>query len=157
MLSPGVTYNNGIFRLVKLKKPKASLNLCWLPSFSSVPGMIGQGTPFTSQQTISSAAGLKHSQPNISTVTTATQSMIPQQQVAPNQQPVPPQGPPLPSQQPQAPPQQQPTPNQPTAPSAQPNMVSSHNEDKVDYTYAIFFIHLMRLKQDLWTFFTTGA
>lgn len=88
-----------------------------------VPGMANQGPPFTSQPNIPSVAGVKM-QTSISTVTTAPQPMMPQQQVAPNQQqPVPPPGQPAPNQQPQQPPQQQPTPNQPTAPSVQPNMV----------------------------------
>ncbi|XP_071323090.1 mediator of RNA polymerase II transcription subunit 25 isoform X2 [Trachinotus anak] len=91
--------------------------------FSAVPGMVNQGPPFTSQPNIPSVPGVKHSQPSISTVTTATQPMMSQQQVPPNQQqPVPPPGQPAPNQQPQQPPQQQPTANQPTAPSAQPNM-----------------------------------
>ncbi|KAF0032991.1 hypothetical protein F2P81_015281 [Scophthalmus maximus] len=93
-----------------------------------VPGMINQGPPFPGQPNIPSVAGVKLSQPSISTVTTASQPMMPQQQVAPNQQqqqqPVPPPGQPAPNQQPQQPPQQQqqPTANQPTAPSVQPNM-----------------------------------
>ncbi|XP_073351067.1 mediator of RNA polymerase II transcription subunit 25 isoform X5 [Pagrus major] len=90
---------------------------------SRFPGMVSQGAPFTSQPTIPSVPGVKLNQPSISTVTTATQPMMPQQQVTPNQQqPVPPPGQPVPNQQPQAPPQQQPTPNQSAAPSAQPNM-----------------------------------
>nr|XP_020461158.1 mediator of RNA polymerase II transcription subunit 25 isoform X2 [Monopterus albus] len=90
---------------------------------SRFPGMVTQGPPFTSQPTLPSVPGVKHSQPSISTVTTGTQPMIPQQQVAPNQQQsVPPPGQPAPSQQPQQPPQQQPTANQPTAPSTQTNM-----------------------------------
>lgn len=89
---------------------------------SRFPGMVGQGPQFTGQPAIPSGPVVKLNQPSISTVTTATQPMMPQQQVAPNQQPVPPPGQPVPNQQPQAPPQQQPTPNQPTAPSVQPNM-----------------------------------
>ncbi|XP_070779194.1 mediator of RNA polymerase II transcription subunit 25 isoform X4 [Enoplosus armatus] len=90
---------------------------------SRFPGMVNQGPPFSSQPTIPSVPGVKLSQPSISTVTTATQPMMPQQQVAPNQQqPVPPPGQPVPNQQQQVPPQQQPTANQPTVPSAQPNM-----------------------------------
>lgn len=94
---------------------------------SRFPGMINQGPPFPGQPNIPSVAGVKLSQPSISTVTTASQPMMPQQQVAPNQQqqqPVPPPGQPAPNQQPQQPPQQQqqPTANQPTAPSVQPNM-----------------------------------
>ncbi|KAK2833054.1 hypothetical protein Q5P01_016943 [Channa striata] len=86
------------------------------------PGIVSSTTPF-SQPNISSVSGVKHNQPSISTVTTATQPLMQQQQVAPNQQqPVPPPGQPAPSQQPQQPPQQQPTPNQSTPPSAQPNM-----------------------------------
>lgn len=96
-----------------LVKPDPS---CCVPRSPSVPG-----PPFASQPAISSVTGVK---PSISTVTTANQSMMPQQPVAPNQQqPVPPQGQPVPNQPPQAPPQQQPAPNQPNAPSAQPNMV----------------------------------
>ncbi|XP_026213878.1 mediator of RNA polymerase II transcription subunit 25 isoform X2 [Anabas testudineus] len=86
-------------------------------------GMVSQGPPFTSPPPIPSVPGVKHNQPSISTVTTATQPLMSQQQVAPNQQqPVPPPGQPAPNQQPQQPPQQQPTPNQPTPPSVQPNM-----------------------------------
>uniref|UniRef100_A0A671Y9N3 Mediator of RNA polymerase II transcription subunit 25 n=1 Tax=Sparus aurata TaxID=8175 RepID=A0A671Y9N3_SPAAU len=93
-----------------------------------VPGLVSQGAPFTGQPTIPSVAGVKLSQPSISTVTTATQPMMPQQQVTPNQQqPVPPPGQPVPNQQPQAQPQQQPTPNQSAVSSAQPNMVSNAN------------------------------
>lgn len=158
MLSPGVTYNIGIFRLVKLNKTNISVKFtmeccfkmgicsdsCCLPSSSSVPGMVGQGPPFTGQPAISSVTGVKINQPNISTVTTATQPIMPQQQVAPNQQqPVPPQGQPVPNQQPQAPPQQQPTLNQPTAPSAQPNMVSYDNQDKVNNTHMWDFCFTM--------------
>ncbi|XP_062295007.1 mediator of RNA polymerase II transcription subunit 25 isoform X7 [Scomber scombrus] len=88
-----------------------------------VPGMVSQGPPFTSQPALPSVPGLKLNQPSIATVTTATQPMMPQQQVVPNQQqPVPPPGQPAPNQQPQQPPQQQPTANQATAPTAQPNM-----------------------------------
>ncbi|XP_070703821.1 mediator of RNA polymerase II transcription subunit 25 isoform X3 [Pempheris klunzingeri] len=86
------------------------------------PGMVNQGSPFTSQPTIPSVPGVKLNQPSISTVTTATQPMMQQQQVAPNLQAVPPPGQPVPGQQPQAPPQQQPTANPPTVPSAQPNV-----------------------------------
>ncbi|XP_026181494.1 mediator of RNA polymerase II transcription subunit 25 isoform X2 [Mastacembelus armatus] len=90
---------------------------------SRFPGMVNQGPPFTPQPTIPSVPGVKVNQPSISTVTTATQPMMPQQPVPPNQQqPVPPPGQPAPNQQPQQPPQQQPTTNQPTPPSAQPNM-----------------------------------
>ncbi|XP_044036064.1 mediator of RNA polymerase II transcription subunit 25 isoform X6 [Siniperca chuatsi] len=90
---------------------------------SRFPGMVNQGPPFSGQPTIPSVPGVKLSQPSISTVTTATQPLMSQQQVTPNQQqPVPPPGQPIPNQQPQAPPQQQPTVNQPTVPSAQPNM-----------------------------------
>ncbi|XP_059204019.1 mediator of RNA polymerase II transcription subunit 25 isoform X2 [Centropristis striata] len=92
---------------------------------SRFPGMVNQGTPFTSQPTLPSVAGVKHNPPSIATVTTATQPMMTQQQVAPNQQqPVPPTGQPVPSQQPQTQPQQQPTVNQPTA-SAQSNMAGA--------------------------------
>ncbi|KAM9843727.1 mediator of RNA polymerase II transcription subunit 25 isoform 4-T4 [Aulostomus maculatus] len=90
---------------------------------SRFPGMASQGPPFAGQPTLPSLPGVKLSQPNISTVTTATQPMMTQQQVAPNQQqPVPPPGQPAPNQQPQPPPQQQPPTNQPTAPTAQPSM-----------------------------------
>ncbi|XP_041813685.1 mediator of RNA polymerase II transcription subunit 25 isoform X2 [Chelmon rostratus] len=90
---------------------------------SRFPGLHSQGPQFTAQPTIASVSAGKLNQPSMSTVTTATQPMMPQQQVGPNQQqPVPPPGQPAPNQQPQAPPQQQPTPNQPTAPAAQPNM-----------------------------------
>ncbi|XP_040919260.1 mediator of RNA polymerase II transcription subunit 25 isoform X2 [Toxotes jaculatrix] len=87
------------------------------------PGMVNQGPQFTSQPNMPSVPGVKLNQPSISTVTTATQPLMPQQQVAPNQQqPVPPPGQPAPNQQPQQPPQQPPTANQPTAPSAPSNM-----------------------------------
>ncbi|XP_041672638.1 mediator of RNA polymerase II transcription subunit 25 isoform X1 [Cheilinus undulatus] len=90
---------------------------------SRFPGMGGQGPPFAVQPTIPSVSGVKLSQPSISTVTTANQPMMPQQQVTPNQQQqVPPPGQPVPSQQQQGQPQQQPIANQPTAPSAQPNL-----------------------------------
>ncbi|XP_036945694.1 mediator of RNA polymerase II transcription subunit 25 isoform X2 [Acanthopagrus latus] len=90
---------------------------------SRFPGMVSQGAPFTGQPTIPSVAGVKLNQPSISTVTTATQPMMPQQQVTPNQQqPVPPPGQAVPNQQPQAQPQQQPTPNQSAVSSAQANM-----------------------------------
>ncbi|KAG7238906.1 hypothetical protein INR49_030453 [Caranx melampygus] len=90
---------------------------------SRYPGMVNAGPPFTNQPNIPSVAGVKLSQPSISTVTTASQPMMSQQQVPPNQQQqVPPPGQQAPNQQPQQPPQQQPTANQPTAPSAQPSM-----------------------------------
>ncbi|XP_074553683.1 mediator of RNA polymerase II transcription subunit 25 isoform X2 [Halichoeres trimaculatus] len=89
---------------------------------SRFPVMVGQGPPFPGQPNMPSVSGVKLNQPSIATVTTASQPMMPQQQVPPNQQqPVPPQGQQVPSQQ-QAPPQQQPLANQPTAASAQPNM-----------------------------------
>uniref|UniRef100_A0A3Q3L654 Mediator of RNA polymerase II transcription subunit 25 n=1 Tax=Labrus bergylta TaxID=56723 RepID=A0A3Q3L654_9LABR len=89
------------------------------------PGMVSQGSPFTGQPTIPSVPGVKLNQLSISTVTTGTQPLMPQQQVPPNQQQaVPPPGQPVPNQQQQQmpPQQQQPLPNQPTVPSAQPNM-----------------------------------
>ncbi|KAM6967126.1 mediator of RNA polymerase II transcription subunit 25 isoform 3-T3 [Tautogolabrus adspersus] len=91
---------------------------------SRFPGMVSQGPPFTGQPTIPSVPGVKLNQLSISTVTTGTQPLMPQQQVPPNQQqPVPPPGQPVPNQQQQQmPSQQQPLANQPTAPSAQPNM-----------------------------------
>ncbi|XP_076609112.1 mediator of RNA polymerase II transcription subunit 25 isoform X3 [Chaetodon auriga] len=90
---------------------------------SRFPGLHSQGPQFTTQPAIASVSAGKLNQPSMATVTTSSQPMMSQQQVAPNQQqPVPPPGQPAPNQQPQAPPQQQPTPNQPTAPSAQPNM-----------------------------------
>nr|XP_057904417.1 mediator of RNA polymerase II transcription subunit 25 isoform X2 [Doryrhamphus excisus] len=86
-------------------------------------GMVNQGPPFAGQQPIPSLSGVKLSQPNISTVTTANQPMMPQQQVAPNpQQAVPAPGQPAPNQQPPPPPQQQPAPNQPTPQAGQANM-----------------------------------
>uniref|UniRef100_A0A3B4Y2E0 Mediator of RNA polymerase II transcription subunit 25 von Willebrand factor type A domain-containing protein n=1 Tax=Seriola lalandi dorsalis TaxID=1841481 RepID=A0A3B4Y2E0_SERLL len=102
--------------------------------------MVNQGPPFTSQPQIPSVPGVKLSQPSISTVTTATQPMMSQQQVPPNQQqPVPPPGQPTPNQQPQQPPQQQPTANQPTAPSAQPNMVRcDNNQYETNETILLF-------------------
>lgn len=110
--------------------------------------MVGQGPPFTSQPAISSVTGVK---PSISTVTTANQSMMPQQPVAPNQQqPVPPQGQPVPNQPPQAPPQQQPAPNQPAAPSTQPNMVGYDFQHKVSNSHTMWefvqlTVHLLTL------------
>ncbi|XP_065820955.1 mediator of RNA polymerase II transcription subunit 25 isoform X4 [Labrus bergylta] len=92
---------------------------------SRFPGMVSQGSPFTGQPTIPSVPGVKLNQLSISTVTTGTQPLMPQQQVPPNQQQaVPPPGQPVPNQQQQQmpPQQQQPLPNQPTVPSAQPNM-----------------------------------
>lgn len=93
---------------------------------SSVPGMVGQGPPFTSQSAIPSPPVKL----NISTVTTGNQQIMPQPQLPPSQQqPVPPQAQPVPSQQqqqqpPPPPPQQQPVPTQPPVPPAQSNMVS---------------------------------
>ncbi|XP_074512020.1 mediator of RNA polymerase II transcription subunit 25 isoform X2 [Sebastes fasciatus] len=87
---------------------------------SRFPGMVNQGPSFPSQPTIPSVAGVKLNSPSLITVTTSTQPLMQQQQVAPNQ-PVPP---PVqqPNQQAQAPPQQQPPVNQPIGPSAQPIM-----------------------------------
>ncbi|XP_037648408.1 mediator of RNA polymerase II transcription subunit 25 isoform X1 [Sebastes umbrosus] len=87
---------------------------------SRFPGMVNQGPSFPSQPTIPSVAGVKLNPPSLITVTTSTQPLMQQQQVAPNQ-PVPP---PVqqPNQQAQAPPQQQPPVNQPIGPSAQPIM-----------------------------------
>uniref|UniRef100_A0A665TLJ3 Mediator of RNA polymerase II transcription subunit 25 n=1 Tax=Echeneis naucrates TaxID=173247 RepID=A0A665TLJ3_ECHNA len=83
----------------------------------------GQSFSFSLNPNLPSVSGVKLNQPSISTVTTSTQPLMPQQQVPPNQQqPVPPPGQPPPNQQPQQPPQPQPTASQPTAPSAQPNM-----------------------------------
>lgn len=94
--------------------------------------MVSQDPPFAGQPAISSVTGVKLNQPIISTVTTASQPMMPQQQVPSNQQqPVPPQGQPVPNQQPQAPPQQQPAPNPAAAPSAQPNIVRNGSQDKM--------------------------
>lgn len=94
--------------------------------------MVSQDPPFAGQPAISSVTGVKLNQPIISTVTTASQPMMPQQQVPSNQQqPVPPQGQPVPNQQPQAPPQQQPAPNPAAAPSAQPNIVRNGSQDKI--------------------------
>lgn len=83
---------------------------------SRFPGMVNQGPSFPSQP----VAGVKLNPPSLITVTTSTQPLMQQQQVAPNQ-PVPP---PVqqPNQQAQAPPQQQPPVNQPIGPSAQPIM-----------------------------------
>lgn len=114
---------------------------------SSVPlpvaGMVSQGPPFTSPPPIPSVPGVKHNQPSISTVTTATQPLMSQQQVAPNQQqPVPPPGQPAPNQQPQQPPQQQPTPNQPTPPSVQPNMVIYDKHNKTSQKQNLMCSHV---------------
>ncbi|XP_049601309.1 mediator of RNA polymerase II transcription subunit 25 isoform X2 [Syngnathus scovelli] len=84
--------------------------------------MVNAGPPFAGQPSIPSLSGVKLNQPNISTVTTAAQSMMPQPPGAPNQQQaaVPP-GQPPPNQPPQ-PTQQQQAPNQPVPPAGQPNM-----------------------------------
>ncbi|XP_017274995.1 mediator of RNA polymerase II transcription subunit 25 isoform X2 [Kryptolebias marmoratus] len=87
------------------------------------PGMVTQGPPFSTQPTIPPVSGMKPTQPNISTVTTATQPPMMPQPVPPNpQQPVPPPGQPV-SNQPTQPQPPQPAPNQPTATSAPPNIV----------------------------------
>ncbi|XP_037544632.1 mediator of RNA polymerase II transcription subunit 25 [Nematolebias whitei] len=87
------------------------------------PGMVNQGPPFSTQSTIPPVSVMKPPQPNISTVTTASQPPMMQQQVPPNpQQPVPPPGQPS-SNQPTQPQPPQPSPNQPTAPSALPNIL----------------------------------
>ncbi|KAM8825372.1 mediator of RNA polymerase II transcription subunit 25 isoform 4-T4 [Synchiropus picturatus] len=88
------------------------------------PGMLVQGPQFSNQPNMSSLPGVKIGQPSISTVTTASQPLMSQQQVAPNQpQPGPPTGQALPSQpQQQQQQQQQQQVNQPTAQAAQPNM-----------------------------------
>ncbi|XP_008327857.1 mediator of RNA polymerase II transcription subunit 25 isoform X2 [Cynoglossus semilaevis] len=87
-------------------------------------GMVTQGPPFANQPHMPSVGGVKISQPSISTVTTASSSLM-QQQPAPNQQQqVPSQGQPPPNQPPQQPSQPQPAANQPTAPSVQPNLAS---------------------------------
>ncbi|KAM9783817.1 mediator of RNA polymerase II transcription subunit 25 isoform X2 [Syngnathus typhle] len=85
--------------------------------------MVNAGPPFAGQPSIPSLSGVKLNQPNISTVTTAAQSMMPQPPGAPNQQQaaVPP-GQPPPNQPPQPPTQQQQAPNQPAPPAGQPNM-----------------------------------
>ncbi|XP_057673459.1 mediator of RNA polymerase II transcription subunit 25 isoform X1 [Corythoichthys intestinalis] len=88
-------------------------------------GLVNTGPAFAGQSGMPSLSGVKINQPSISTVTTATGPMMPQQQGAPNpQQPtgLPPPGQPPPNQQPQPAPQQQPPPNQPVPPTAQPNM-----------------------------------
>uniref|UniRef100_A0A8C6KUL5 Mediator of RNA polymerase II transcription subunit 25 n=3 Tax=Nothobranchius TaxID=28779 RepID=A0A8C6KUL5_NOTFU len=86
---------------------------------SRFPGMVPQGPPFSSQPP---GSVMKTGQPSISTVTTATQPMVPQP-VPPNPQPpVPSPGQPVPNQPTQT--QPQPTVNQPTAPSAPPIMAA---------------------------------
>ncbi|XP_077415353.1 mediator of RNA polymerase II transcription subunit 25 isoform X2 [Vanacampus margaritifer] len=87
-------------------------------------GMVTAGSPFAGQPSMPSLSGVKLNSPSISTVTTAGQSLMPQQPGAPNQQQqtVPPPGQPPPNQQPQPPAQQQPPPNQPAPPTAQANM-----------------------------------
>ncbi|XP_056263122.1 mediator of RNA polymerase II transcription subunit 25 isoform X2 [Pseudoliparis swirei] len=90
---------------------------------SRFPGIVTQGPPFTSQPTLPSVAGVKLNQPNIATVTTSSQPVIPLQQVPPNQPVLPPVQP-VPIQQPQIPPPQPTTVSQPTVPSAQPIMPS---------------------------------
>lgn len=94
--------------------------------FHSVTGMVNPGPPFSGQPTIPSVPGMKHSQPSISTVTTATQPIMPQQVTQNHQQQVTTLSA---TQQQQTAPQQPPTSNQPTAPSVQTTMVS-HNQDK---------------------------
>ncbi|XP_037112225.1 mediator of RNA polymerase II transcription subunit 25 isoform X2 [Syngnathus acus] len=85
--------------------------------------MVNAGPPFAGQPSIPSLSGVKLNQPNISTVTTAAQSMMPQPPGAPNQQQaVVPPGQPPPNQPPQPPTQQQQAPNQPAPPAGQPNM-----------------------------------
>uniref|UniRef100_A0A4W5QG59 Mediator of RNA polymerase II transcription subunit 25 n=1 Tax=Hucho hucho TaxID=62062 RepID=A0A4W5QG59_9TELE len=94
-----------------------------------VPGMVNPGPPFSGQSTLPSVAGVKlapSSQPSLSTVTTVSTPMLPQQQAPPpQQQQVQPPGQPQPNQQqqPVPPQQQQPTANQQTPPSSQPGMV----------------------------------
>lgn len=93
-----------------------------------VPGMVNPGPPFSGQSTLPSVAGVKlapSSQPSLSTVTTVSTPMLPQQQAPPpQQQQVQPPGQPQPNQQQPVPPQQQqPIANQQTPPSSQPGMV----------------------------------
>ncbi|XP_029944607.1 mediator of RNA polymerase II transcription subunit 25 isoform X5 [Salarias fasciatus] len=92
---------------------------------SRFPGMGNQVPPFSGQPAIPSVAGVKHGQPSISTVTTASQSLLAQQVPPGQQQPVPAPGQPPAAQQLQqaqqvAPPQA--AANQPTAAAAQAGM-----------------------------------
>ncbi|XP_077387949.1 mediator of RNA polymerase II transcription subunit 25 isoform X2 [Festucalex cinctus] len=88
------------------------------------PGMVNAGPSFAGQPSMPSLSGVKLNPLSISTVTTAGQSLMPQQSGAPNQQQqaVPPPSQQPANQQPQPPAQQQPAPNQPAPPTAQPNM-----------------------------------
>ncbi|XP_061702724.1 mediator of RNA polymerase II transcription subunit 25 isoform X1 [Syngnathoides biaculeatus] len=92
-------------------------------------GQKNRFSQFAGQPSMPSLSGVKLNQPNISTVTTASQSMLPQQPGPPNpQQAVPPSGQLPPNQQPQPPTQQQQAlPSQPAPPTAQPNMAPQVN------------------------------
>ncbi|KAL7850146.1 hypothetical protein SRHO_G00194950 [Serrasalmus rhombeus] len=89
---------------------------------SRFPGMVNAGPPFSTQPVKLTPA----SQPSLSTVTTVSTPMMPQQQAPPQQQPQPsqvqPPGQPAPNQQAPQPPQQQQAPNQQAPPSSQPGM-----------------------------------
>ncbi|KAI4875360.1 hypothetical protein NFI96_022849 [Prochilodus magdalenae] len=89
---------------------------------SRFPGMVNPGPPFSTQPVKLTPP----SQPSLSTVTTVSTPMMPQQQPPPQQQQQPPQvqppGQPAPNQQAPQPTQQQPAPNQQAPPSAQPVM-----------------------------------
>ncbi|KAL0993311.1 hypothetical protein UPYG_G00105950 [Umbra pygmaea] len=85
---------------------------------------LNPGPPFSGQSTLPSVAGVKlapSSQPSLSTVTTVSTPMLPQQQAPPSQQGQT-QGPLPPNQQQPMAPQQQTLPNQQTPPSSQPSM-----------------------------------
>lgn len=102
---------------------------------SRFPGMVNPGPPFSGQANLPSVAGVKlapSSQPSLSTVTTVSTPMMPQQLPPPNQQQqqVQPPGPPATNQQQAPPPQQPPSVSQQTPPSSQPGMsgVSAANQ-----------------------------
>ncbi|XP_035389423.1 mediator of RNA polymerase II transcription subunit 25 isoform X1 [Electrophorus electricus] len=95
---------------------------------SRFPGMVNPGQPFSGLPTLPTV-GVKltpASQPSLSTVTTVSTPMLPQQQAAPQQQQQPsqvqPPGQPTPNQQAPQAPQQQPTANPQAPPSSQPGM-----------------------------------
>uniref|UniRef100_A0A4W4EEH1 Mediator of RNA polymerase II transcription subunit 25 n=1 Tax=Electrophorus electricus TaxID=8005 RepID=A0A4W4EEH1_ELEEL len=97
------------------------------------PGMVNPGQPFSGLPTLPTV-GVKltpASQPSLSTVTTVSTPMLPQQQAAPQQQQQPsqvqPPGQPTPNQQAPQAPQQQPTANPQAPPSSQPGMVRPSN------------------------------
>uniref|UniRef100_A0AAR2L7E4 Mediator of RNA polymerase II transcription subunit 25 n=1 Tax=Pygocentrus nattereri TaxID=42514 RepID=A0AAR2L7E4_PYGNA len=122
-------YSQDPFHMVLVRGIDLSVNastVClFIHLFVSVPGMVNAGPPFSTQPVKLTPA----SQPSLSTVTTVSTPMMPQQQAPPQQQPQPsqvqPPGQPAPNQQAPQPPQQQQAPNQQAPPSSQPGMVTS--------------------------------